>query len=168
MIHVYCKKIIVSYCSLLFIFPRFHHPSQHGSWTVTEILFFHPQMAVLPSKIITLSSSGREMCAGLWLAYVPCFFVSGEICYKFSRNKTRAIRMGLLVQVWHSSHLLWEAPTRSQPIHMKWRLGMRVGISAELFFILNMRFLISSRWTREEIREMANLALKGAAKEDHV
>lgn len=31
-----------------------------------------------------------------------------------------------------------------------------------------MKFLISSRWIKEEISEVANLAFKGAAKEDYV
>lgn len=134
LIHVYCKKIIVNYCRLLFIFLCFHHPPNMVAELWLKYCFSIPQMAVLPSKIITLSSSGREVCAGLWLAYMPCFFVSEEICCKFSRNKTRVIRMGLLVQVWHSSHLLLEAPTRSQPIHKKLCLRMWVGISTELYF----------------------------------
>lgn len=85
MIHVYCKKIIVSYYRLLFIFlcVMCPTPSTPPPNTIAELwlkyCFSIPQMAVLPSKIIRLPSSGREMCASPCLAYVSYSFVSEEI-----------------------------------------------------------------------------------------
>lgn len=105
--------------------------------------FSIPQMAVLPSEIIILPWSGREMRAGLRLAYGTCFFVSEEICCKFSRNKTEVIKMNLTIWVWRC--FCQRHPSDYSPFIIndtcKWELEFLPN------FTLNVQFLTSSRCT---------------------